>query len=115
MYNVQIIKDLLSKRFQDVERAFQELDESNTRRLTQEMMFQLLKRYIILYVFCFNYKHKFVSRLVIELLSTNYQPRTKISDVLRCGGKALSLTNLVIVESGLCQQTLVFVISSISK
>ena len=41
---VQAIKDLLTKRFQDVERAFHDLDESNTRRLTQEMMYQLLKR-----------------------------------------------------------------------
>ena len=40
----QAIKDLLTKRFQDVERTFHDLDESNTRRLTQEMMYQLLKR-----------------------------------------------------------------------
>jgi hypothetical protein len=40
----QTIKELLTKRFQDVERAFYDLDESNTKRLTQEMMYQLLKR-----------------------------------------------------------------------
>ena len=40
----QIIKDLLTRRFQDVERGFQELDELNTRRLSQELMYQLLKR-----------------------------------------------------------------------
>jgi hypothetical protein len=37
-----VIKDLLTCRFQDVERGFQELDESNTKRITQELMFQLL-------------------------------------------------------------------------
>ncbi|XP_076452836.1 EF-hand calcium-binding domain-containing protein 6-like isoform X2 [Babylonia areolata] len=41
------IKELLTKRFQDVERVFQDLDESNTRRLTQDMMYQLLKRFDI--------------------------------------------------------------------
>ncbi|KAK7111211.1 EF-hand calcium-binding domain-containing protein 6-like isoform X2 [Littorina saxatilis] len=41
------IKDLLTKRFQDVERAFHELDESNTRRLTQDMMYMLLRRFDI--------------------------------------------------------------------
>lgn len=41
----QIIKDLLTRRFQDVERGFQELDESNTKRLTQELMYQLLARF----------------------------------------------------------------------
>ena len=40
-----VIKDLLTRRFQDVERGFQELDESNTKRITQELMFQLLQRY----------------------------------------------------------------------
>ncbi|KAL8618778.1 hypothetical protein ACOMHN_000206 [Nucella lapillus] len=41
------IKDLLTKRFQDMERVFQDLDESNTRRLTQDMMYHLLKRFDI--------------------------------------------------------------------
>lgn len=40
-----VIKDLLTRRFQDVERGFQELDESNTKRITQELMFQLLQRF----------------------------------------------------------------------
>ena len=40
----QAIKDLLNRKFQDVEHAFHDLDESNTRRLTQEMMYQLLRR-----------------------------------------------------------------------
>jgi hypothetical protein len=48
-----VIKDLLTRRFQDVERGFQELDESNTKRITQELMFQLLQRYVCLFV-CFN-------------------------------------------------------------
>ena len=39
-----LIKDLLTRKFQDVERAYQELDESNTRRLTQENMYQLMKK-----------------------------------------------------------------------
>nr|KAG5714709.1 hypothetical protein BaRGS_000197 [Batillaria attramentaria] len=43
----KVIKDLLSKRFQDVEQAFYDLDETNTRRLTQEMMYQLLRRFDI--------------------------------------------------------------------
>lgn len=43
----KVIKELLTKRFQDVERAFFDLDESNTRRLTKEMMYQLLKRFDI--------------------------------------------------------------------
>lgn len=42
-----LIKDLLTRKFQDVERAFQELDEINTKRLTQELMFQLLNRFDI--------------------------------------------------------------------
>ncbi len=41
---IQIIKDLLKRSYQDVEAAFVDLDEQNTRRLSQEMMFQLLKR-----------------------------------------------------------------------
>ncbi|XP_076459815.1 EF-hand calcium-binding domain-containing protein 6-like isoform X2 [Babylonia areolata] len=43
----KVIKGLLSKRFQEVEKAFYELDEANTRRLTQEMMYQLLRRFDI--------------------------------------------------------------------
>ncbi|KAJ8383446.1 hypothetical protein AAFF_G00220420 [Aldrovandia affinis] len=42
-----IIKTLVTKHYQAVERAFQELDEKNTRRLTQEAMYQLLKRFDI--------------------------------------------------------------------
>ena len=48
-----VIKDLLTCRFQDVERGFQELDESNTKRITQELMFQLLQRYVYLFVCLF--------------------------------------------------------------
>ena len=48
-----VIKDLLTCRFQDVERGFQELDESNTKRITQELMFQLLQRYVYLFVYLF--------------------------------------------------------------
>ncbi|MBN3281943.1 EFCB6 protein, partial [Polyodon spathula] len=40
----KIIKDLLKKNFQSVESAFNELDEMNTRRLSPETMYQLLKR-----------------------------------------------------------------------
>lgn len=43
----KVIKDLMNRRFQDVERVFYELDEINSERLSQEMMFQLLKRYIL--------------------------------------------------------------------
>lgn len=39
-----LVKDLLTRKFQDVERAFQDIDEINTKRLTQELMFQLLNR-----------------------------------------------------------------------
>ncbi|XP_071132204.1 EF-hand calcium-binding domain-containing protein 6-like isoform X4 [Mytilus edulis] len=42
-----LVKDLLTRKFQDVERAYQELDEINTKRLTQELMFQLLNRFDI--------------------------------------------------------------------
>lgn len=41
----KVIKDLMNRRFQDIERVFYELDEINSERLSQEMMFQLLKRY----------------------------------------------------------------------
>ena len=40
----RIIKDLLSRRFNDVERVFFDLDEINSMRLSQEQMFQLLRR-----------------------------------------------------------------------
>ncbi|KAJ8335897.1 hypothetical protein SKAU_G00392390 [Synaphobranchus kaupii] len=40
----KIIKTLVTKHYQAVEQAFQKLDEKNTRRLTQEAMYQLLKR-----------------------------------------------------------------------
>ncbi|KAL8601492.1 hypothetical protein ACOMHN_000434 [Nucella lapillus] len=43
----KVIKELMSKRFQEVEKAFHELDETNTRRLTQETMYQLLGRFDI--------------------------------------------------------------------
>ncbi|KAK0049048.1 EF-hand calcium-binding domain-containing protein 6 [Biomphalaria pfeifferi] len=43
----KVIKDLLSRRFQDVEQKFYEIDETNTRRLTQGMMHQLLKEFDI--------------------------------------------------------------------
>ncbi|XP_036372520.1 EF-hand calcium-binding domain-containing protein 6 [Megalops cyprinoides] len=42
-----IIKTLVNKQYQAVERVFEELDEKNTRRLTQEAMYQLLKRFDI--------------------------------------------------------------------
>ncbi|XP_052069905.1 EF-hand calcium-binding domain-containing protein 6-like isoform X10 [Mytilus californianus] len=42
-----LVKDLLTRKFQDVERAFQDIDEINTKRLTQELMFQLLNRFDI--------------------------------------------------------------------
>lgn len=45
----KIIKDLLTKRFNDVERAFFELDEINSMRMSQEQMFQLLRRYVIVH------------------------------------------------------------------
>nr|XP_019926510.1 EF-hand calcium-binding domain-containing protein 6 isoform X6 [Crassostrea gigas] len=43
----KVIKDLMNRRFQDIERVFYELDEINSERLSQEMMFQLLKRFDI--------------------------------------------------------------------
>ncbi|KAI1887577.1 hypothetical protein AGOR_G00191740 [Albula goreensis] len=42
-----IIKNLVNKHYQAIEQAFEELDEKNTRRLTQEAMYQLLKRFDI--------------------------------------------------------------------
>ncbi|XP_052263112.1 EF-hand calcium-binding domain-containing protein 6-like isoform X2 [Dreissena polymorpha] len=41
----RLIKDLLTKRFNDVERVFFELDEINSMRFSQEQMFQLLRRF----------------------------------------------------------------------
>ncbi|XP_035272825.1 EF-hand calcium-binding domain-containing protein 6 [Anguilla anguilla] len=41
------IKTLVTKHYPAVEQAYQELDEKNTRRLTQETMYQLLKRFDI--------------------------------------------------------------------
>ncbi|KAK1164339.1 EF-hand calcium-binding domain-containing protein 6-like isoform X2 [Acipenser oxyrinchus oxyrinchus] len=43
----KIIKDLLKNNFQAVESAFNDLDEMNTRRLSPETMYQLLKRFDI--------------------------------------------------------------------
>ncbi|XP_028657943.2 EF-hand calcium-binding domain-containing protein 6 [Erpetoichthys calabaricus] len=42
-----IIKRLLNKQYQSIEKQFEDLDEKNTRRLTQEVMYQLLKRFDI--------------------------------------------------------------------
>ncbi|MBN3301785.1 EFCB6 protein, partial [Amia calva] len=42
-----IIKTLLNKQYLTVEKAFEEMDEKNTKRLTQETMYQLLKRFDI--------------------------------------------------------------------
>uniref|UniRef100_A0A9J8BX58 Si:dkey-256e7.5 n=1 Tax=Cyprinus carpio carpio TaxID=630221 RepID=A0A9J8BX58_CYPCA len=39
-----LVKSLVANRYRDVLREFEELDEKNTRRLTQEDMYQLLKR-----------------------------------------------------------------------
>nr|XP_015201388.1 PREDICTED: EF-hand calcium-binding domain-containing protein 6-like isoform X1 [Lepisosteus oculatus] len=43
----RMIKVLLNKQYQTVEKAFEQLDEKNTKRLTQETMYQLLKRFDI--------------------------------------------------------------------
>ncbi|MGH0148307.1 UNVERIFIED_CONTAM: hypothetical protein FKN15_050446 [Acipenser sinensis] len=43
----KIIKDLLKNNFQAVESAFNDLDEMNTKRLSPETMYQLLKRFDI--------------------------------------------------------------------
>ena len=40
----KVIKELLKKEYQAVEEAFYELDEQNTRRLSQETMYMLLKK-----------------------------------------------------------------------
>lgn len=42
-----IIQDLIKKQYRNVEQAFYELDETNSGRLTQEMMYQLLKKFDI--------------------------------------------------------------------
>ncbi|MBN3281965.1 EFCB6 protein, partial [Polyodon spathula] len=42
-----IIKTLVNKNYQAVEKTFEELDENNTKRLTQEAMYQLLKGFDI--------------------------------------------------------------------
>ncbi|XP_025063845.1 EF-hand calcium-binding domain-containing protein 6-like [Alligator sinensis] len=43
----KIIKNLLNKRSQAIEKEFEDLDEMNSRRLTQETMYFLLKRFDI--------------------------------------------------------------------
>ena len=40
-----MIRDIMKRNYQAVEEAFYDLDENNTRRLSQETMYQLLKRY----------------------------------------------------------------------
>ena len=40
----RLIKEAFKNDFQRIEEEFQNLDEKNTQRLTQEMMYQLLKR-----------------------------------------------------------------------
>ncbi|XP_067838234.1 EF-hand calcium-binding domain-containing protein 6 [Heptranchias perlo] len=42
-----IIKTLLNKQYQEVEKEFEELDEINSRRLNHETMYRLLKRFDI--------------------------------------------------------------------
>lgn len=42
----KIIKSLIHKNYAAVEKAFEDLDEINSRRLTQETMYFLLKRYV---------------------------------------------------------------------
>jgi hypothetical protein len=46
-----VIKDLLKRRFQDVERAFYEIDEYNSGKLTQDMMYKLFTRCVGLLTF----------------------------------------------------------------
>ncbi|XP_005168423.1 EF-hand calcium-binding domain-containing protein 6 isoform X2 [Danio rerio] len=41
-----LVKSLVANRYKDVLQVFEELDEKNTRRLTQEDMYQLLKRLV---------------------------------------------------------------------
>jgi len=40
----RLIKDLLNRKFQEVEKTFYELDEINSRRISQDLMFKLLKK-----------------------------------------------------------------------
>ncbi|XP_023931994.1 EF-hand calcium-binding domain-containing protein 6 [Lingula anatina] len=42
----KMIKDLLHNRYAEVENAFYELDESNNQRLSQELFYQLMKKFI---------------------------------------------------------------------
>ncbi|XP_035385431.1 EF-hand calcium-binding domain-containing protein 6 [Electrophorus electricus] len=41
----RLIRSIVTKQYRDVVREFEELDEKNTKRLTQEDMYQLLKRF----------------------------------------------------------------------
>ncbi|XP_041364639.1 EF-hand calcium-binding domain-containing protein 6-like [Gigantopelta aegis] len=43
----KLIKGLLKKHYQDIEDTFYSLDETNTRRITPEMMYQMFKRFDI--------------------------------------------------------------------
>ena len=40
-----MIREIMKRNYQAVEEAFYDIDENNTRRLSQETMYQLLKRY----------------------------------------------------------------------
>lgn len=40
----RLIKDLLRKKFQEVEEMFYQMDDRNTQRMSQESMYQLLKK-----------------------------------------------------------------------
>ncbi|KAL7824282.1 hypothetical protein AOLI_G00329920, partial [Acnodon oligacanthus] len=40
-----LIRRIVAQQYRDVVREFEELDEKNTRRLTQEDMYQLLRRF----------------------------------------------------------------------
>ncbi|XP_066517698.1 EF-hand calcium-binding domain-containing protein 6 isoform X2 [Hoplias malabaricus] len=43
----RLIRTIVAQQYRDVVREFEELDEKNTRRLTQENMYQLLKRFSV--------------------------------------------------------------------
>ena len=45
---LQLIKDVMKQDFQAVEAEFMELDEKNSRRMSQDMMYNLLKRYTMI-------------------------------------------------------------------
>ena len=45
----KVIKDLLTRRFNDVESVFYDIDENNSMRISQEMMYTLLRRYVPFY------------------------------------------------------------------